>query len=89
MDVHESPKEIDDFANALKVFNGDLRSAMSRLKARYGRLSDTWRDPAFARFQAEYLDTIRHLERFLRDSDAQIQPLHRRAEALRQILHMR
>lgn len=83
------PEELERFAKSLKQFDSDLASSMSRLKGQFAQLGGTWHDQEHARFAQEFQQTMVTLERFIRDAEAHIPVLTRKAQHLRNYLNQR
>jgi uncharacterized protein YukE len=83
------PDELERFARSLKQFNSDLSNRMSQLKSQFTQLGDTWRDPSHARFAQDFQQTMAILERFIRDSEAHVPLLTKKASILRDFLNQR
>lgn len=72
------------FASQLKQFNTDLANNVARLNAQFQRLGETWKDPEYAKFAAEFAETIKNLRRF-RDTAEEVAPrLHKLADSVDQ-----
>ena len=83
------PEELERFAKSLKQFDSDLSSRVSQLKGQFAQLEHTWRDQEHTRFAQEFQQTMTVLERFIRDSEAHIPMLTRKASILRDYLNQR
>lgn len=83
------PDELERFAKALKQFDSDLSSRMSQLKGQFAQLGGTWRDQEHARFAQEFQQTMTVLERFIRDAEAHIPLLTKKARIIREYLNTR
>jgi uncharacterized protein YukE len=83
------PEELRRFAQALKKFNAGVEGALSQLQAQAVSLGQTWRDQEHAKFQAEFEQTVRQLQRFVEASGEHIPVLLRKAEKLEEYLRQR
>ena len=83
------PDEIERFAKSLHQFDTDLSSRMRHIKGQFAQLGDTWRDQEHARFAQEFQQTMTTLERFIRDAEAHIPLLRRKAQKIREYLNQR
>lgn len=83
------PAEMRRFANALKVFNGDLQNRMQVLHSQLGALSQTWRDQENLKFVQEFEQTMVAIKRFVEASNEHIPFLMRKAERVEEYLTQR
>lgn len=83
------PEEVRRFANDLKRFNTQLEQQLRQLHGRMNALSQTWRDQEQQKFQEEFEETMRVLQRFIASSDRQIPFLLRKAERAEEYLRQR
>jgi uncharacterized protein YukE len=83
------PAELRRFAQALKVFNGDLENRMQVLHGQLGNLSQTWRDQENLKFVAEFDQTMVAIRRFVEASNEHIPFLLRKAERVEEYLTQR
>jgi WXG100 family type VII secretion target len=74
------PKDLRQFAAQLKQFNTELSSSSKRLSGQFRQLGETWRDPAYQKFAAEFEQTMRNLARFQQTSEEVIPMLLKKAE---------
>jgi len=78
--VRINSRDVRLFASQLKDYNARLADESARLTAQFRRLGETWQDPQYARFAQEFVQTMRHLERFRRYGEEVIPRLLRLAE---------
>ncbi|HVW38823.1 MAG TPA: WXG100 family type VII secretion target [Pirellulales bacterium] len=83
------PQEVRRFAQALKVFNGDLENRMQVLHGQLGALSQSWRDQENLKFVAEFEQTMIAIRRFVEASNEHIPFLLRKAERVEEYLQQR
>lgn len=83
------PEELRRFAQLLKAFNANMTQAMQQLQGNAIALGQTWRDQEHAKFQAEFEQTLRQLQRFMEASEEQVPLLLRKAERLEAYLKQR
>lgn len=83
------PEELRRFAQLLKAFNANMAQAMQQLQGNAIALGQTWRDQEHAKFQQEFEQTIRQLQRFVEASEEQVPLLLRKAERLEAYLRQR
>ncbi|MCC7390250.1 MAG: WXG100 family type VII secretion target [Phycisphaerales bacterium] len=83
------PEELRRFAQMLKAFNANMAQAMQQLQGNAIALGQTWRDQEHAKFQGEFEQTLRQLQRFMEASEEQVPLLLRKAERLEAYLKQR
>ena len=83
------PEELRRFAQLLKAFNANMAQAMQQLQGNAIALGQTWRDQEHAKFQGEFEQTLRQLQRFVEASEEQVPLLLRKAERLEAYLKQR
>ncbi|MFG0243569.1 MAG: WXG100 family type VII secretion target [Phycisphaerales bacterium JB054] len=83
------PEELRRFAQLLKAFNANMSQAMQQLQGNAVALGQTWRDQEHAKFQQEFEQTTRQLQRFIEVSEEQVPLLLRKAERLEAYLRQR
>lgn len=83
------PEELRRFAQLLKAFNANMAQAMQQLQGNAVALGQTWRDQEHAKFQQEFEQTMRQLQRFIETSEEQVPVLMRKAERLEAYLRQR
>lgn len=83
------PEELRRFAQLLKAFNANMAQAMQQLQGNAISLGQTWRDQEHAKFQSEFEQTLRQLQRFMEASEEQVPLLLRKAERLEAYLKQR
>lgn len=83
------PEELRRFAQMLRAFNAQISQAMQQLQGNAVALGQTWRDQEHAKFQTEFEETMRQLQRFMETSDEQVPILLRKAERLEAYLRQR
>jgi len=71
--VRVNSGDVRTFAHQLNQFNSELVDSSSRLIAQFGRLGETWSDPEYAKFAAEFEQTMSNLRRF-RDAASEVTP---------------
>jgi len=84
--VRADPEEIEKFVKELRRFNTELRNNRARIRGRYNRLGETWRDRKHERFTQEFDQTMRIIEQFLKMSEKHIPFLIEDAKRLRTYL---
>jgi len=83
------PGELRRFASDMKHFDGEVSNMMQRLWAQFQSLGDTWRDQEHVRFAQEFQQTMRMLDRFIREAEEHIPFLLRKAQAAEEYLRRR
>ena len=83
------PEEIRRFAQLLKRFGAGMDQQLQQLHGQMSNLSQTWRDQEQARFQQEFDETMRQMERFREAIDEQVPFLLRKADRLEEYLRQR
>lgn len=83
------PEELRRFAQLLKAFNANMAQAMQQLQGNANALGQTWRDQEHVKFQQEFEQTMRQLQRFVESSEEQVPLLLRKAERLEAYLRQR
>lgn len=83
------PGELRRFANDLKRFNDELHRSMTVIQGRMNTLGQSWRDQEQTKFAAEFEDTIKVLNRFVKASGEHIPFLLRKAERIEEYLQQR
>jgi uncharacterized protein YukE len=83
------PEELRRFAQLLKAFNANMAQAMQQLQGNATSLGQTWRDQEHVKFQQEFEQTMRQLQRFVEASEEQVPLLLRKAERLEAYLRQR
>ncbi|MBK7405181.1 MAG: WXG100 family type VII secretion target [Phycisphaerales bacterium] len=83
------PEELRRFAQVLRAFNANMAAAMQQLQGNASALGQTWRDQEHVKFQQEFEQTMRQLQRFVEASEEQVPLLLRKAERLEAYLRQR
>ena len=83
------PEELRRFAQLLKAFNANMAQAMQQVQGNANALGQTWRDQEHIKFQQEFEQTMRQLQRFIEASEEQVPLLLRKAERLEAYLRQR
>jgi uncharacterized protein YukE len=83
------PEELRRFAQLLKAFNANVAQAMQQVQGNANALGQTWRDQEHVKFQQEFEQTMRQLQRFIESSEEQVPLLLRKAERLEAYLRQR
>ncbi len=83
------PQELRRFAHDLKKFNGELQAGLGTLGARMGTLQQTWRDQEQQKFQEEFEQTVKVLQKFLKASEIHVPFLMRKADRIDEYLQQR
>jgi WXG100 family type VII secretion target len=83
------PDELRQFAQALRKFNQKLAADLTAMQGRLQQLGETWRDQEQVRFQQEFEETTRQLQRFVQASEKHIPFLMRKAERIDEYLQQR
>jgi WXG100 family type VII secretion target len=81
--INLTPEELDNFARILEQFSNQLDESTKTLNGNLQQLGDTWQDPAFADFDAEFDKTRQNIDNFVKIADEHIAFLRRKAEASR------
>ena len=81
-----NPEELETFARMLQQFNSDLNDSTRRLGGQFARLGETWRDQNHQKFAAEFEQTVRNLQHFMRAADEEIPQVRSQATAIRDYL---
>lgn len=81
--IHLTPEELDNFARVLEQFSNQLDDSTKNLNNNLQQLGDTWRDPAFTDFDAQFNSTRQNIENFIKIADEHVAFLRRKAEASR------
>jgi len=76
------PEEILRFAAELKAFTEQVRERMSRLRASFSRLGDTWHDRQYGEFARDFERTMRLLADFVCVAEEHTSVLIRKAQLL-------
>lgn len=84
--AYTDPEHLRAFAAQLQRFNGEVREAMSGLRAQTARLGETWQDQEFERFRERFARTQQALNRFSTSADQAVPVLLRDAEAIEEYL---
>lgn len=63
------PEELQRFATYLDRNSSDIRGQKTAMLAAFARLSETWRDEKYARFDASFVEAMKMLELYLRQSE--------------------
>ncbi len=83
------PEEIRRFAQDLKRFNDDLSHQLQVLRSRMASLSQSWRDQEQRKYEEEFDQTVRTMDRFSKLTAEQIPFLLRKAQRLEDYLDQR
>ena len=83
------PGELRQFARDLKRFNTELARNAGAMQARFGALSQTWRDQEQRKFAEEFEQMMRSLARFTKVSDEHVPFLLRKADRIEEYLSQR
>lgn len=83
------PEEIRRFAQDLKRFNDDLAHQLQVLRSRMASLSQSWRDQEQRKYEEEFDQTVRTMDRFSKLTAEQIPFLLRKAQRLEDYLDQR
>ncbi len=83
------PQELRRFAHDLKKFNGELSAGIATLGARMGTLQQTWRDQEQQKFQDEFDQTVKVLQKFVKASEIHVPFLMRKADRIDEYLQQR
>ena len=83
------PGELRRFAQDLKKFSMDLQQQTGALNARMATLSQTWRDQEQQKFQEEFEQTVKVLQKFLKASEIHVPFLMRKADRIDEYLQQR
>ncbi|MEM1224262.1 MAG: WXG100 family type VII secretion target [Planctomycetota bacterium] len=76
------PEQIRQFASALKRFSEDLKQRGSGLASQMNQLEQTWRDEQQRKFNREFQDQLRQLQRLIQSTEQHIPYLLRKADQL-------
>ena len=83
------PEEIRRFAHDLKRFNDDLTHQIQVMRSRMSSLSQSWRDQEQHKFEEEFDNTIKAIDRFAKAGSEQIPFLLRKAQRIEDYLQQR
>ena len=83
------PEEIRRFAQDLKRFNDDLSHQLQVLRSRMASLSQSWRDQEQRKYEEEFDQTVRTMDRFSKLTAEQIPFLLRKVQRLEDYLDQR
>jgi WXG100 family type VII secretion target len=83
------PAELRRFAQNLKSFNGELTSQLGSLHGQLMHLGSTWRDQEHHRFQEEFENTMKVVQRFVTATEEHIPYLLRKAERVEEYMQQR
>lgn len=81
--INLTPEDLDNFARILEHFSNQLDASTKTLNTNLQQLGDTWQDPAFADFDAEFNNTRQNIDNFVKIADEHVAFLRRKAEASR------
>jgi uncharacterized protein YukE len=84
-----NPEEMDSFTDELKQYCADLSEKTDRLQYKFDQLGDTWRDQEHQKFAQIFDETMKAIDRFLKESDEHIPFLIRKAQKARDYLEQR
>jgi len=84
-----SPQELRKFAADLKSFNNDLKSKSKMLNSKLKRLGETWRDQEHKKFENNFEQTSKVINKFLDSSEKYVPFLLRKAQAAEQYIKSR
>jgi hypothetical protein len=73
------PKEVRRFAALLTQTVGHLRNSKSSVSRDFNELHSVWKDKKYVEFERVFLDTMGHLELFLKSSEMYAQYLNKKA----------
>ncbi|MCM2373433.1 WXG100 family type VII secretion target [Aporhodopirellula aestuarii] len=80
------PDQIRQFAAQLAQFTEELRQRGGSLAAQMNQLEQSWRDEQQRKFNQEFQDQLRQLQRLIQATDQHVPYLMRKAEQLDQYL---
>ena len=83
------PEEVRRFAEELKRFNEDLHTRSASLQARFGALSNTWKDQEHQKFAEEFTTTMKAMKKFIEASRVHTPYLLRKARRIEEYLDQR
>jgi len=87
--VIASPESMRDFARYLDQSNHQLVDVMNYLSSRLSSLGDTWRDDHYQQFEDAFSQAARLVNGFVEQSEAYVQYLQRKSEALERVREVR
>ena len=73
------PREVRNFAALLHETVGHLRNSKYSVSRDFNELHSVWKDSKYSQFEKVFLDTMRHLELFLKSSEMYAQYLNKKA----------
>jgi len=83
------PEQVRRFAEELNRFNTDLQNRMGALATRFKSLGDSWQDQEHDKFQEEFIQTMKTLNKFA-DISTRFSPyLLRKAQRIEDYLNQR
>ena len=74
------PREVRRFAAILLETVGHLRSTKSSVSQDFNALHGVWKDKKYSQFEKVFVDTMGHLELFLKSSEMYAQYLNKKAQ---------
>ena len=83
------PAELRRFAGALRKFSDEVVAQMQMVQRQLAGLSSTWRDQEQQKFQEEFEQTVKVLQKFLKASEIHVPFLMRKADRIDEYLQQR
>ncbi|MEM6978093.1 MAG: WXG100 family type VII secretion target [Planctomycetota bacterium] len=80
------PDQIRQFAATLNRFAAEWKQQSANLSAQMNQLEQTWRDAQQRKFNAEFQDQLRQLQRLIQSTETHVPYLLRKAEQLDEYL---
>lgn len=85
--VHADPDALRKFAQQLNSFNMELATITGTMLGRYKELEGTWEgDPVYRKFDQEFRETVKVIERFISVANEQVRFLNKKAADLQPYL---
>ncbi len=76
-----NPEELKRFADNLRRVNETVKDQQRQLRGHFSRLSESWRDNEFSRFEEKFKDAMKALDKYLQSSDEHVPRLLKKAKA--------
>lgn len=87
--VDVNPEELRRFVNNLRRANQNIKDQQGQLRGSFSRLGETWRDSEFRRFEDNFKEAMKALDKFLHSSEEHIPRLLNKAKAADEFLRLR
>lgn len=67
--VVANPQELIKFAKRLRSYNHEARNNVDLLNSQFNQLGEFWRDNEYKKFEAEFTQTIKSLNKFFAECE--------------------